>query len=158
MDIEITEATAVEAALVHHVMQAAFAQYSQDCFPAFAAHHESVDDVAAAMRQGGAALAWLWGEAVGSARYRLQSEHFIIERVSVLPEYQGRGIAGAMMSYLETVAASYGYSHVELMTRQSLTKNIALYQRLGYELMETDSATGRVWMTKRLEEDTLVLA
>ncbi|MCL4248268.1 MAG: GNAT family N-acetyltransferase [Anaerolineae bacterium] len=158
MNIEITEATAAEAALVHHVMQAAFSQYSQDSFPAFAAHHETVDDVAAAMHQGGAVLAWLWGEAVGSARYRLQPEHFIIERVSVLPEYQGRGIAGAMMSYLETVALSYGYAHVELMTRHSLTKNIALYQRLGYELVETDPATGRVWMTKRLEADTLVLA
>ncbi len=158
MHIDITEATAAEAAIVHHVMQAAFSQYTHNCVTPFPAHYETVDDVAAAIHEGGAVLAWLWNEAAGSARYRLLPEHFIIERVSVLPEYQGRGIAGAVMSYLEAVAASYGYSQVELTTRISLTKNIALYQKLGYEMVDTDPATGRVWMTKRLEMDTLVLA
>jgi len=158
MHIDITEATAAEAAIVHHVMQAAFAQYAHDCIPAFAAHFETVEDVAEAMREGGAVLAWLWDDAAGSARYRLLPEHFIIERVSVLPEYQGRGIAGAMMSYLEAVAAGYGYDQVELTTRLSLTKNIALYEKLGYEIVDAEPKTGRVWMTKRLEMDTLVLA
>jgi GNAT superfamily N-acetyltransferase len=155
MTIDVLPAFARHAELIHQIMQAAYAEYPEDETMPFAAHHETIDDVRAALQCGGAVLAWYDGAVAGTARYRLERDHFVIERVSVLPGFRGWGVASAMLRSLEATALSLGCTATELCARTSLPHNIALYQRRGYEV-EHIAANGRVSLVKCL--DTLLIS
>jgi ribosomal protein S18 acetylase RimI-like enzyme len=135
-------------------MQTAFAEYIGKLNPISPCHTETVEDVARAIRTGGAVIAWVDGEAVGSARYCQHGDTFYIGRVSVLPEYRGCGVASGMMRYLERLAVEHGCTHLELASRLSLPRNIALYERLGFQIVEShqisQAADVQVTMTKEL--------
>lgn len=156
MTIDVFPASARHAELIHKITQAAYAEYAEDEALPFAAHHETADDVRAALGQGGAVLAWYEGAFAGAARYRLDGHHFVIERVSVLPGFRGCGIASAMLRALEATALSYGYATTELCSRLALPRNIALYQRRGYEVDQVDNS-GRVVLVKRLSSAEMSL-
>lgn len=134
--MRITHAGIDDAAIVHRITQGAFAEYRGVLDPPSSAHAETVADVARALASGGGALAWDGGEAVGSARYGRQPDHLYIGRIAVLPPYRGRGIGGALVTYLEDRAREFGYPEVRLETRVALDRNIALYERLGYAIRE----------------------
>jgi len=141
-------------------MRAAFAEYVGQLNPESPCHTESVEQVEAALLDGGAILAWVDGQAVGSARYALHERGFYVGRVSVLPEFRGCGVARAMMEYMETVARDYGYRAMELCSRLNLPKNIALYERLGYQIVDTwqieSDADVQVKMVKLLDVPEMV--
>jgi ribosomal protein S18 acetylase RimI-like enzyme len=118
-------------------MQVAFAEYVGQLNPVSPCHTETVADVRRAMRDGGAVLAWIDGVAVGSARFALHGDHFFVSRVSVLPDYRGCGVACAMMNYLESLAVDLGCMQMELSSRLSLPRNVALYERLGFHIVES---------------------
>jgi len=125
-----------DAELVHRIMQAAFAEYRGVLDPPSSAHAETVADVARALAAGGGALAWLGTEAVGSARYGRQPAHLAIGRIAVLPAYRGSGIGGALVTFLEGHARTLGVPEVRLEVRMALDRNLALYERLGYQIRE----------------------
>lgn len=154
MTIVVLPAAARHAELIHKIMQAAYAEYPEDLTMPFSAHHETVDDVRSALHCGGAVLAWYDGVVVGTARYHLADGHFTIERVSVLPGFRGCGVASAMLHSLEATALSLGFNTTELCSRVSLSRNVALYQRRGYEVEFVD-ATGRVRLVKHLDAHLL---
>lgn len=153
--LRITEATLDDAPLVYEIMQAAFAEYLGVLQPPSGVHDETLEDVKQAMQQGGAILAWLDDQAVGSARYVCYEDYFYIGRVSVLPGYRGHGVASAMMTYLEASARERGYRRLEIGVRMVLESNVNLYRRLGYEITSTfehPKGGGTVLtMTKTLE-------
>lgn len=159
MTINITEATPDQAVLVHRIMLSAFAEYVGHLYPPSTCHAETVDDVAQAIQTGGAVLAWVEGQPVGSARYTVHADHVYVGRVSVLPDYRGCGVASAMMRYLETLAHDRGCREISLNSRLSLPRNIALYRRLGYEIVAawqiSPDADVQVTMSKRLEQPAL---
>ena len=141
--------------LVHRIMQTAFAEYTGQLHPPSPCHTETVADVAEAIHQGGAVLAWIDGVAVGSARYAFHEGSFYVGRVSVLPDYRGMGIASAMMHHLEAVALDHRYNQIQLCSRLNLPKNIALYQRMDFDIVEQyqiePDADIQVTMVKHLE-------
>jgi len=153
--LSISESSPQQAALVHGIMLTAFAEYNGQLYPASACHTETVGDVAEAIQAGGAVLAWHDGQAVGSARYAFQGDACWVARVSVLPDYRGMGIASAMMEALEMRARQRGYAHMQLGSRLNLPKNITLYQRMGYGIVNqyqiAPDADVQVTMVKRLE-------
>ncbi len=55
-------------------MQAAFAEYRDTLYPPSSVHTETLADALAMMREGGALLAWIDGQAVGSARYAFRRD------------------------------------------------------------------------------------
>jgi ribosomal protein S18 acetylase RimI-like enzyme len=116
-------------------MHTAFEEYRATLQPPSGAHDETVADVERAMTQGGAVLAWDGDEPVGSARFILYPDHVYVGRVSVLPTYRRRGIATAMMRFLEDVARQAGRAEVQIAARASLPSNVRLYEALGYELI-----------------------
>lgn len=145
--------------LVHRIMLSAFAEYVGHLNPPSTCHAETVGDVAQAIQTGGAILAWVEDQPVGSARYIIHADHVYVGRVSVLPDYRGCGVASAMMRYLETLAHDRGCMEIRLNSRLSLPRNIALYQRLGYDIVATwqvsPDADVQVTMVKRLEQVSL---
>jgi ribosomal protein S18 acetylase RimI-like enzyme len=134
--VRIAPATAGDAELVRRIMQEAFAEYVGVLQPPSGAHTETVEDVLRVMALGGAVLAWLGDEAVGAARYERRGGHLYVGRVAVLPAYRKQGIATALMRHLEDVARDLGLPAIQVGVRMSLPSNLALYQRLGYELID----------------------
>jgi ribosomal protein S18 acetylase RimI-like enzyme len=136
-------------------MVAAFAELAETLPVASGAHSETVEDVLGVMAQGGAVLCFADEEAIGSARYRLEdADTMYVGRVAVLPAQRRRGVASAMMRFLEDLAASLGRRRVLIGVRDSLPSNIRLYQSLGYELVSVDPhprGPDKVWtMIKRV--------
>ncbi|HEY3060837.1 MAG TPA: GNAT family N-acetyltransferase [Chloroflexota bacterium] len=148
MAVRVRLATLDEAPLVRRIMQAAFAEY-QGALPVDSgAHTETVDDVLAVMRVGGAVLAYAGSEPVGSARYTLEDEAVYVGRVAVLPSHRRRGVASAIMLFLEDIARAEGRDHIRIGVRDSLPSNVGLYQALGYELVSINPhprGPDRVW-------------
>ena len=152
MNVDVFPACERQAELIYRIMRAAYAEYEASADVPFAAHCETIEDVRAAVREGGAVLAHFEGVAIGSARFRFdEAHHFVIERVAVLPGFRGCGAASAMLRVLEATALSYGCLTAELCSRLSLPRNLALYQRRGYEIEQVDSQ-GRVRLCKRLAQ------
>jgi GNAT superfamily N-acetyltransferase len=121
-----------EAAVVRDLMLAAFAEYDSVLTVPSSALSETVEDVADHIRLGGAVLARVGGEAVGSGRYELRDDHVYIGRLSVLPSHRGHGIGEAMMLAMEERGRQAGKPEARIGVRTMLPKNIALYERLGY--------------------------
>jgi ribosomal protein S18 acetylase RimI-like enzyme len=99
-------------------------------------------------------IAMLNGAPVGCGRFEFGPERTYIEvgRLSVLPAHRGRGIATGMLAWFESRAAALGVPEVRLGVRLNLPRNIALYERAGYEVFDYEIRPdyGRVaaWMRK----------
>jgi ribosomal protein S18 acetylase RimI-like enzyme len=151
----ITLASIEDAPLVHRLMCEAFAEYDGVLEPPTGALMESVADVAAAIAAGGAVLAWESEVAVGSARFKPEADHLYVGRVAVVPVYRGRGLARAMMEFLEDHGRALGMPEARVGVRRNLPGNIALYERLGYRIVREEPhprgpAYTSVTMVKRL--------
>jgi poly-gamma-glutamate capsule biosynthesis protein CapA/YwtB (metallophosphatase superfamily)/GNAT superfamily N-acetyltransferase len=133
---QVMPARIVDAEVVHRIMREAYREYDAAVDPPMSGAEESVAQVEYAMRKGGAVLAWDGATPVGSARYRLSSDFVRIKRVSVLPSSRGRGIATAMLGYIERLALSQGRGQARLTLRMSLSQNLRLYERMGYQVVE----------------------
>jgi ribosomal protein S18 acetylase RimI-like enzyme len=152
---QIVLAGVEDAPLVHRLMWEAFAEYDGTLEPPTGALMETVADVVAAIAAGGAVLAWDGEAAVGSARFQPEVDHLYVGRVAVLPAYRGRGLARAMMAFLEEHGRALGLPAVQVGVRRNLPGNIALYERLGYRIVREElhprgPAYTSVTMVKRL--------
>src|SRR5258708_15915981 len=87
LNLEIRRAYIQDAAEVHRIMRAAFEEYCGKLSPPSGALRETIEDVSAALRSGGAFLAEIDGVPVGSARYRVCGDHPNAGRVPVLPQF-----------------------------------------------------------------------
>lgn len=132
----VTPARIEDAELVHRIMREAYREYDGAMDPPMTGTGETVTQVADAMRRGGAVLAWDGATPVGTARYRFLREFVRIKRISVLPTWRGHGIATAMLEYIERLALDEGHMQARLGVRMSLSQNVNLYQRLGYQVVE----------------------
>ncbi len=120
------------AAVVRDLMRAAFSEYDAVLTVPSSAMWETVEDVASHIAEGGAMLARVGTDTVGSGRYALREDHVYIGRLSVLPPYRARGIAAAMMLAMEQRALTEGRAEARISVRTMLPRNIELYERLGY--------------------------
>jgi ribosomal protein S18 acetylase RimI-like enzyme len=156
MTIEITSASADEASILHDITRRAFAEYVGLLNPTPACLTETVREVAAAVRRGGAIIARIDGVAAASARYEVVDGHLYVSRVAVLPAYRGCGLAGELMHAMDQIAESLGVGSLQLQTRLNLPRNIRLYEKLGYRVIDTwqsdSGADVQVLMEKQMEE------
>jgi ribosomal protein S18 acetylase RimI-like enzyme len=160
MTIEITSASADEASILHDITRRAFAEYVGLLNPVPTCLTETVREVAAAVRRGGAVIARVDGIPAASARYEVVDGHLYVSRVAVLPAFRGCGLAGELMHAMDAIADSLGLKSLQLQTRLNLPRNISLYEKLGYRVIDTwqteSGSDVQVLMEKRLEH--LVLA
>jgi GNAT superfamily N-acetyltransferase len=140
-----------EASLVRDVMLAAYQEHEGALPIESGAHAETLEDVVADMRNGGAVLAEDDG-VVGSARFVPEEEWLYVGRVAVLPTHRRRGVATAMMAFLEGTARELGLPSMRVGVRESLPDNVRLYESLGYKTVNVEPhprGPDRVlWMAK----------
>jgi len=141
-----------EAPLVRAIMRKAFAEYLGALPVESGANAESLEDVSAAIRAGGAVLAFAGDEAIASARFTPVHGGLYVGRVAVLPTHRRRGVASTVMRFLEDVAAGQGRHAILIEVRDSLPGNVELYRSLGYELVSIDPhprGPDRVWSMRK---------
>jgi len=152
--LHVRFATTDEVPIVHATMRAAFAEYDGLLAVPSSAHTESVDDMRAAMERGGAVLAFWEGDVAGSARYRVDPDVLYVGRVSVLPTYRRRGVARAMMQFIEDLGPALQRDRVRVIARESLPGNVELYRQLGYDVVKVAphprGPDRECWMEKQL--------
>lgn len=88
--------------------------------------------------------AWLGDELVGLvASYCNQPDggKSFITSVSVLPKFQGLGIASWLMRQCMDHARSLGFGQIELQVDQHSMPAVALYQKLGFEIVARSGST-----------------
>jgi ribosomal protein S18 acetylase RimI-like enzyme len=75
-----------------------------------------------------------------------------LENVAVAPAYQGRGVGGALIAFVERQSAEQGLAGVELYTNEKMTENQRLYPALGYREQgrATEAGFNRVYYRKEL--------
>ncbi|MCW5747333.1 MAG: GNAT family N-acetyltransferase [Alphaproteobacteria bacterium] len=120
------------AALIH----AAFGEFRGRLQPESGALSESADAIAAqlaapaggavALRPGDA------GDAVGCVLFRPQDDDLYLGRLSVPPALRGRGIAGALIRFVEDEARRRGCAGVVLGVRIVLRDNKRLFEHHGF--------------------------
>ena len=85
---------------------------------------------------GGVVLAYLGNEAVGCGAFKRYEDGVAeIKRMFVRPEARGKRIAAAVLKELEKWAAESGFRECILETGFKQPEAIALYKRLGYEVI-----------------------
>jgi tRNA (guanine37-N1)-methyltransferase len=108
--------------------------------------HETAEDVA------DWATTWqVWclrrqGRLIGAVRGRAEDSVWHIGRLMVAPDQAGRGLGRWLLSYVESKAPG-GTSAYSLLTGARSERNIAMYHRAGYQLL--DRAPGVVHLTKQ---------
>jgi GNAT superfamily N-acetyltransferase len=83
-------------------------------------------------------LVWLDGRAVGCGGVRVVDDGTAeIKRMYVEPDARGNGIARALLAELEAEAVRLGCHTMRLETGTKQPEAMALYESVGYELIES---------------------
>jgi len=61
-----------------------------------------------------------------------EDRNIVVHRLAVLPEYQGKGIATAIMDFAENYAREHGYDAIRLDTFSQNPRNQSFYTNRGY--------------------------
>lgn len=81
-----------------------------------------------------------------------RGDHIHLEALAVAPDQQGKGFGGLLIAAAQAAARAEGLAAVELYTNAAMTANLALYQRLGFEVVARKQINGfdRVYFRKDL--------
>ncbi|MCK2036227.1 GNAT family N-acetyltransferase [Microbacterium sp. SSW1-49] len=111
---------------------------------------QTLEQVAAELRDGDALGARRDGRLVGAIRFRVDGDTLLIGRIAVAPDQQGEGVGRLL---LESAEQRSGAAQSELFTGSLSEANIRLYESCGYAVSERvpdGDGTEQVFMRKRL--------
>lgn len=92
--------------------------------------YNSLDDIHDAF------VAYDEDKSVGCAAFkRYDDKTAEVKRVFICEEYRGRGISKKLMGLLEQTVREQGYSSLILESGEILTEAMALYRKIGYEVI-----------------------
>jgi ribosomal protein S18 acetylase RimI-like enzyme len=95
---------------------------------------------------------WILGDVDGVLVLKVEPDHLLIWSIAVDPAQQGCGLGRRLMAFAEDEARRLDRPELRLYTHETMTENIALYTRLGYQETERRREKGfeRVFMRKAL--------
>lgn len=110
------------------------------------------DDYAAVVREREVVVAEEDGRVVGMAVLAVTEEGFLLDNVAVEPACQGQGVGRALLLEAEAAARRAGFDALYLFTHETMTENLALYERIGYVEYDRRPPDERsvVYLRKRL--------
>ncbi|MCV9884195.1 GNAT family N-acetyltransferase [Metabacillus halosaccharovorans] len=140
--MEIKIAIDTDIPVVYTLMLEAFEEYRTFDVPS-SALNESLEALQKAVKSNleKALLCSINGVPVGSCRFTMKEDTLYFSRLSVTPLARGKGIAKAMLLWLEKYAYNHSIGKIECRVRVSLPKNISLYKSLGYSITKEEAVT-----------------
>lgn len=142
MQMEMKIAEEMDVPVVYKLMLEAFEEYRTLDVPS-SALNESLDALQIAIKNNSekALLCSINGVPLGTCRFILKEDTLYFSRVSVTPLARGKGIAKAMLLWLEKYAYDNFQRTMECRVRLSLPKNIELYESMGYFISKEEVVT-----------------
>ena len=127
--MELREATAADAERLREIARAAYGIYVERMGweP-----RPMTEDYAEVMGRFEVTVAEIDGATAGYAVFGPDEEGFVIDNVAVDPSRKGTGVGRALIEHAEAAAGDAGNDSVYLYTHETMTENIALYERIGY--------------------------
>jgi ribosomal protein S18 acetylase RimI-like enzyme len=127
-----------DAATVHNLMLQAFSVY-RDSVPPSSALDETIESITQSLKQGKeAVILYVEDSPVAMARFTLEEASLYFYRLSVIPAFQGKGMAKRLIQWLETYAKERGKESLSCKVRMNVSRNIALYESIGFYIEETE--------------------
>ncbi len=124
----IRPADAADLPAVERIVRAAYAMYIARIGKP---PGPMLDDYAALVR---AHCVWVAGTPVAGLVVLLaEPDHLLLDNVAVDPAAQGQGLGRALITFAADEARRRGYREMRLYTHQTMTENIALYARTGWQ-------------------------
>ena len=111
--------------------------------PPATATDESVESVAETLESHRGLLALAGEQPVGAMLLAPDGHLLRMRRVSVHPEAQNAGVAGAMIGTAERIAAEEGYDGLVLGARAELPSTVDFWRHLGYDELDREGT----WLT-----------
>lgn len=129
-----------EIVLVHQIMLEAFAEYDSYDIPS-SAMNESVSAIKHSIQNGSeqAILCCMDGKAFGSVRFKMNEDSLYFSRLSVALEARGKGIAKAMIKWLERCAQEKGKSKIFCRVRKDTPQNVTFYRSCDFEMAKEET-------------------
>jgi predicted N-acetyltransferase YhbS len=141
-NVTLREATDADIPTLVVVLKESFEEYRDRLDPPSGAHTETAAKLREVLRTARAVPALVDGAVVGCVFYAPAGDHVDLFRLAVLPAQRRRGIARALVAYVEVRAQELGLPRIQLGVRVGLMGNRAYYERLGYRLLEARTHTG----------------
>jgi tRNA threonylcarbamoyladenosine biosynthesis protein TsaE len=137
--LDVVEVGPDAATVIRDVIHAAFAARPH-LDPPSTALAETEESVAAVLASYGGLLCHVDGVPAGAVLFEADASALALRRVSVVPHFQGRGVATAIVGVAEEVAADRGFDDVTLHARTELPATLVFWSRRGYrELLRSGS-------------------
>jgi GNAT superfamily N-acetyltransferase len=137
------------------VIRAAFAAQPRSTEPPSSALRETAETIAAKIAAGGGTGAFTDGALVGAILWEIKAGALHVGRVSVVPAWRGRGLAGALIAACESEARRGGLGRMTLRVRLQLPENERLFKRMGFERRAVDAHDGFEQPTQAVMEKRL---
>ena len=128
-----------DANLIHAIMQQAYAEYRHDASPS-SALAETVAGIEQELATGMRAFIWQPDElAIAMVKTQWLPDTLYFSRLSVIPSSRHQGHAKSLLAALATQAQLAQLSHLECKVRAEISRNVALYQGLGFVCVAQES-------------------
>ncbi len=137
------------------VIKAAFAAQPRSTEPPSSALKETSATVAAKIAAGGGIGAFASGALVAAILWEIKAGAMHVGRVSAVPAWRGRGLAGALIEACESEAKRRGLARMTLRVRLEVPENERLFERFGFERRELDAHEGFTKPTQAVMEKRL---
>ena len=125
-----------DAQLLTTLLHESFAQYEADSIPS-SALKETPQSIEQLLQTGTKAYVYFVDELpVAMVRTEVEDQALLFSRLGVLPSYRKRGIARSLIAFVEEKAREMNLPYVRCGVRKKERDNIALYQRLGYSIID----------------------
>ncbi|MEH7121232.1 GNAT family N-acetyltransferase [Neobacillus vireti] len=140
MSVLVKLAGEKEVATAHRLMLEAFEEYRNMEVPS-SAINETFDSVFEKYSNGTEKILLCLENnlPLGSLRFKVSAFELYFMRVSVSPAARGKGLATAMLTWLEQYAKQIGITKLKCRVRMSLAKNILLYESLGFKITDEET-------------------
>lgn len=111
-----------------------------------------LDDYAARVAEGAAYVLERDGAICGALVLLDFPGYLLLDNIAVDPSCQGQGLGRILIAFAEGEALRRGYREIRLYTHETMTENIAMYPRLGYEETHRviEKGYARVYMRKKI--------
>jgi len=142
-------ATAADVPAIRSLVRAAYAKWipviGREPRPMLADYSEAIHDFRFD-------LLTVDGQVAGVLQTCPCADHLWIENLAVHPHHQRRGHGQSLLILAEQLARHAELDALRLLTNAAFKSNVALYEKLGYEIEQSESFMGgtTLYMTRRL--------
>lgn len=115
-----------------HLIRDSFAYMDDVIDPPSSASLLTVENLRQKAREETGFAAFIGNELIGCVFIREKADCFYLGKLAVAPAFEGRGIGRLLMQTAEEEAVAKGKPWIELQVRVELTRNKAVFEKLGY--------------------------